>query len=251
MILAMVSGIIADILVHPEHLAKPVYMVAGVGRSAARRRPPPRRPGPSRSGRCWPARAPTPARTSSTGSAPPATPSTRATRTASARISTASFDRPIAEGHGGYAFSSALKAQDKGKTWTPDLLNAWLYKPQDFAHGHQDDLRRPAEGEGPRRRHRLSQLAERQPEPLTELGRRRRRPHRRRRPPAPAAPHGGRKPATGRGKQRRRPQRQIACGGADDRRRRDRPRRAARRRRGRDRAALFPPAASRSTTSPT
>jgi cytochrome c len=34
----------------------------------------------------------------------------------------------------GYQFSSALAA-DKDKKWTPDELNIWLYKPQDFAHG--------------------------------------------------------------------------------------------------------------------
>jgi cytochrome c len=44
------------------------------------------------------------------------------------------FDQPIAEGHAGYAFSSALAAHDKDK-WTPELLNVWLSGPQDFAHG--------------------------------------------------------------------------------------------------------------------
>jgi cytochrome c len=34
----------------------------------------------------------------------------------------------------GYQFSSALAA-DKDKKWTPDELNIWLYKPQDFAKG--------------------------------------------------------------------------------------------------------------------
>jgi len=34
----------------------------------------------------------------------------------------------------GYTFSSALLA-DKDKKWDPDELNVWLYKPQDFAHG--------------------------------------------------------------------------------------------------------------------
>jgi cytochrome c len=34
----------------------------------------------------------------------------------------------------GYTFSSALLA-DKDKKWDPDELNVWLHKPQDFAHG--------------------------------------------------------------------------------------------------------------------
>ena len=34
----------------------------------------------------------------------------------------------------GYTFSSALLA-DKDKKWTPDELNVWLWKPQEFAKG--------------------------------------------------------------------------------------------------------------------
>jgi cytochrome c len=34
----------------------------------------------------------------------------------------------------GYTFSSALSA-DKDKKWDPDELNQWLWKPQSFAHG--------------------------------------------------------------------------------------------------------------------
>ena len=34
----------------------------------------------------------------------------------------------------GYTFSSALSA-DKDKKWSPDELNQWLWKPQSFAHG--------------------------------------------------------------------------------------------------------------------
>src|SRR5262249_56744764 len=42
---------------------------------------------------------------------------------------------PIAEDRGGFAFSSALEGKGKGQTWTLDSLNAWLFKPQDFAKG--------------------------------------------------------------------------------------------------------------------
>jgi cytochrome c len=132
MILAMATGIIAGSLVNPEELAKPVYMVAGVKEAAA----------------------PT--------AAAPAGPESIGPLLAAASVANGKdithrlcvachtfdkgepnrigpnlfdvFDQPIAEGHGGYAFSSALGAHNKQK-WTPDLLNEWLAGPQDFAHG--------------------------------------------------------------------------------------------------------------------
>jgi cytochrome c len=132
MILAMVTGFIAKGLVSPEELAKPVYMVAGVKEATM------------------------------TAAAAPAGPEPIGPLLASAsaaqgkdithRLCVAChtfdksepnrigpnlygvFDQPIAEGHGGYAFSSALEAHDKQK-WTPELLNEWLSGPQDFAHG--------------------------------------------------------------------------------------------------------------------
>jgi cytochrome c len=39
----------------------------------------------------------------------------------------------VAEGHGGFAFSDALKK--KGGTWSVDALNEWLWKPQAFVKG--------------------------------------------------------------------------------------------------------------------
>lgn len=41
---------------------------------------------------------------------------------------------PIGEDRNGYAFSSALEA-NKGKKWDPELLNEWLDNPQHFAPG--------------------------------------------------------------------------------------------------------------------
>ncbi|HEX4113348.1 MAG TPA: c-type cytochrome [Stellaceae bacterium] len=133
MILAMVTGIIGHMLVHPEELAKPVYMVAGVTEAA-----------------------PTSAAAQPAGPAPIgpllAQASAANGKDITHRLCIAChtfdkgdpnrigpnlynvFDQPIAEGHGGYPFSSALQAHDKQK-WTPDLLNAWLSGPQDFAHG--------------------------------------------------------------------------------------------------------------------
>jgi cytochrome c len=133
MILAMLTGIVAKILVNPEELAKPAYMVAGVKEANA------------------PTAAATPA-----GPAPigPLLASASAAngKDITSRLCVAChtfnkgdpnrigpnlydvFDQPIAEGHGGYPFSSALQAHDKQK-WTPELLNEWLSGPQDFAHG--------------------------------------------------------------------------------------------------------------------
>jgi cytochrome c len=41
----------------------------------------------------------------------------------------------IAHDRGNFDFSTALKTAGAGKTWTPDLLNEWLFKPQNFARG--------------------------------------------------------------------------------------------------------------------
>ena len=41
---------------------------------------------------------------------------------------------PIGEGHEGYEFSAALAA-DKGQKWDPEKLNDWLNSPQHFAPG--------------------------------------------------------------------------------------------------------------------
>lgn len=43
------------------------------------------------------------------------------------------LDEPVAEGHGGFAFSDALKK--KGGKWTVDALNEWLWKPGAFVKG--------------------------------------------------------------------------------------------------------------------
>jgi cytochrome c len=132
MILAMATGIIAGMLVHPEQLAKPVYMVAGVKEAATSAAATPAGPEPI---------GPLLAQASAANG-----------KDITHRLCVAChtfdksepnrigpnlygvFDQPIAEGHDGYAFSSALKSHDKEK-WTPDLLNTWLSGPQDFAHG--------------------------------------------------------------------------------------------------------------------
>src|SRR4029077_15614607 len=124
MILAMVSGIMANILVHPTPLSKPAYEIAGAPAEEANA----------------PSAAAAPA-----GPEPiaplMAAASTDAGKTKTAQCSAChSFDKggsnrigpnlwgvvglPIAEDRGGFAFSSALQAKGKGQTWTLDNLNA-------------------------------------------------------------------------------------------------------------------------------
>ena len=132
MILAMVSGIIANMLVHPKLLETPAYAVAGGEETPA----------------------------STATSAAPAGPEPIAPLLASADpaagkekaklcVTCHSFDKggpnrigpnlyavvgdEIAHDRGGFAFSEVLKA--KGGAWTIDSLNQWLWKPQSFAKG--------------------------------------------------------------------------------------------------------------------
>jgi cytochrome c len=131
MILAMVSGILADRLVEPKLLEKPVYLVAGAEPSSA-----------------------------AAGSTAPAGPEAIGPLMASASVDEGKkisakcaqchvftkggankigpdlygiVDDEIAHDRGGYAFSSALSG--KHGTWTVANLNAWLFKPQTFAPG--------------------------------------------------------------------------------------------------------------------
>jgi len=131
MILAMVSGMIANILVHPTPLEKAAYAVAGGEETAA----------------------------ASTSNAP-AGPEPVAPLLATASIDAGkdkaklcitchSFDKggpnrigpnlygvvgdEVAHDRGNFPFSEVLKA--KGGTWTVDALNEWLWKPQIFAKG--------------------------------------------------------------------------------------------------------------------
>jgi cytochrome c len=133
MILAMVTGIIARVLVNPEELAKPTYMIAGIKEANA------------------PASAAAPAGPEPIGPLL-ASASVDNGKAIANRLCVAChtfnrgdpnrigpnlygvFDDVIAQGHGGFAFSSALESHDKQK-WTPELLNEWLAGPQDFAHG--------------------------------------------------------------------------------------------------------------------
>ncbi|HXQ49718.1 MAG TPA: cytochrome c family protein [Stellaceae bacterium] len=133
LILAMVSGILSEKLVHPAMLAKNVYEVAGAPQASAE---------------------PTAAAPSGPEPIEPLLASASADAgKGDVKLCTAchTFDKggrngvgpnlygvvgdEIAHARGNYDFSAALKQAGGGKTWTPDLLNDWLFKPQNFAKG--------------------------------------------------------------------------------------------------------------------
>jgi cytochrome c len=135
MILAMVSGIVANLLVHPTPLAKQAYEVAGGA--------------PEGGGATAAAAAPTGPEPIAPLMAKASADAGKAKTQLCAACHT--FDKggpnrigpnlygvigsPIAEDRGGFAFSTALQGKGKGQTWTLDNLNAWLWKPQQFAQG--------------------------------------------------------------------------------------------------------------------
>jgi cytochrome c len=141
MMLAMISGIIANMLVHPKPLDHPVYMVATAAPKEAQ---------PAAGGQ------PAQQAKADDGGVEPIAPLLAAAspdagkdqaRKCSAchtfdkggpnRIGPNLYnvvDEPIAEGRNGFAFSPALEAH-KGEKWTIDNLNRWLFKPQGFAKG--------------------------------------------------------------------------------------------------------------------
>jgi cytochrome c len=133
LIVAMVAGILSNMLVSPRPLEKPVFVVAGA-----------------------PA---TEASSAATPAAPKLEPITPLLAKADVKKGEAdtrvcqvchNFNKggankigpdlygivgsPIAEGHDNFAFSSALEAH-KGQKWDPELLNQWLDNPQAFAPG--------------------------------------------------------------------------------------------------------------------
>jgi cytochrome c len=132
LIVAMVSGILSDHLVHPMMLAKPVYAIAATEAKPAAEAAAPAGPEPIE---------------------PLLAAASVDAGKADTKLCTAchTFEKgqpnrvgpnlygivgdKIAEpaDRGGYDFSAALKA--KGGTWTVDALNEWLYKPQNFAKG--------------------------------------------------------------------------------------------------------------------
>jgi cytochrome c len=134
MILAMVSGILANILVHPTTLEKPAYAIAGAPTEEAGAAAPAAPAGPE-----------------------PIAPLMASANADAGKAKTQlcaachTFEKggpnrigpnlygivgsAIAEDRGGFAFSNALHEKGEGQKWTLDNLNAWLFKPQAFASG--------------------------------------------------------------------------------------------------------------------
>jgi cytochrome c len=131
LIIAMVAGILSNMLVHPRPLEKPVFLVAGAPAASAEQ----------------------------AAAAPKLEPI--APLLAKADVKKGEEDTkvcqvchnftkggpnkigpdlwgvvggPIAEDRDGFSFSSALQAH-KGQKWDPELLNQWLSNPQQFAPG--------------------------------------------------------------------------------------------------------------------
>ena len=135
MIVAMVTGIVAQSVVHPVRLEKPAYLPPGAEGEAG-------------------------GTAAAAGTAAPAGPEPIAPvmqkadakhgeQVAKVCLQCHTFEKGGANKIGpnlfgvldeniasvaGYTFSSALLGH-KDKKWDPDSLNVWLYKPQDFAKG--------------------------------------------------------------------------------------------------------------------
>jgi cytochrome c len=132
MIVAMVAGILASQIVRPQHLEKLVYVPPGAeaGATAAASAPAEAAPEPI---------APALAKADPAKGQQIAKVCQQCHTFAKGEPNKIGpnlwdiMDENIATVPG-YQFSSALSA-DKGKKWTPDELNIWLYKPQVFAHG--------------------------------------------------------------------------------------------------------------------
>ena len=130
-IIGVGSAVFAGILYHPHQLEEPVYRVEAAAPEGGgeRRRRQPRR---SRSACCWRPPAPRTARRRRRN-APPATASTRAAPTRSARTcgawSTARSPSTRAS-----AIRAAL-SEKKGQNWDYDHLNHFLTSPKAYAPG--------------------------------------------------------------------------------------------------------------------
>lgn len=132
LIIAMVAGILSNMLVQPKPLEKPVFMVAGAPASSA--------PAEQAAAPKLEPIAPLLAK----ADAKKGEALTKVCQTCHTfnkgepnKIGPNLFDvvgEAIAEDRNGYAFSSALEA-DKGQKWDPEKLNAWLDDPQHFAPG--------------------------------------------------------------------------------------------------------------------
>jgi cytochrome c len=135
MIIAMVTGIVAQSVVHPVKLEKAAYLPPGAtgeaGAAPAEAAPEAAaKPDPIDMSKADPKRGETVAKvclqchTFAKGEPNKIGPNLFGVVGDNENIATVA----------GYTFSSALLA-DKDKKWDPDELNVWLWKPQEFAHG--------------------------------------------------------------------------------------------------------------------
>ena len=110
-------------------------------------------------------------------------------------------DRPVAA-HEGFAYSAGMKEFSKGGTekWDYDNINDFITSPKAYREGHGDGLRRPAEGRGPRQRHRLSAHAGGHSRAAAGTGA---AADRQRRPPSRPRPRRPSRPSRRAGQQRR------------------------------------------------
>jgi cytochrome c len=132
LIVAMVSGLLADQFFHPRELAKPVFAIAG--------KAPPEQAAAQPAAPKLPAIAPLLAK---------ADPKKGQQLTTPCQVCH-TFDKggankigpnlwnvvgqPVGEDRGGFSFSDALE-KHKGEKWDPERLNDWLDDPQHFAPG--------------------------------------------------------------------------------------------------------------------
>jgi cytochrome c len=132
LIVAMVAGILSNMLVRPRPLEQPVFVVAGSEPSASA----PAAPAAEKLAPITPLLA-----KADPKKGQQLTTVCQACHTFTKggpnRIGPNLWDvvgGPIAEDRGGFAFSDALSKHD-GEKWTPELLNDWLDNPQHFAQG--------------------------------------------------------------------------------------------------------------------
>jgi cytochrome c len=131
LIVAMVAGILSNMLVQPKPLEKPVFLVAGAPAAPTEQAPAEAKLAPI---------APLLAK---------ADPKKGEDLTKVCQVCHTFnqggpnkvgpnlfgvFGGPIGEDRNGFAFSDALEA-DKGQKWDPEKLNQWLNNPQHFAPG--------------------------------------------------------------------------------------------------------------------
>jgi cytochrome c len=130
LIVAMVSGLLAEELIRPKELEKPVYVVAGTP-AAAPKAAAPSGPAPIEPllAKADPSKGKQltnvceACHTFGKGEANKIGPNLYGV-----------YGAKIAEDRNGYDFSTALQAH-KGQTWDADTLNQWLDDPQKFASG--------------------------------------------------------------------------------------------------------------------